>query len=79
MLPIAIPIIVAVSIDLVRVEVSDEEIEGEVEEGVDISLFPTVDSGRFRSTACDALTDSNLSVVLTSRYAHAGTAVSVLI
>ena len=76
-LPTAIPIIVTVSIDLVRIEVSDEEIEGDVEEGVDTSLFPTVDSGRF--TACDALIASNLSVVLTSRYAHAGTAVSGLI
>lgn len=76
MLPTAIPIIAAVSIDLVLVEVSDE-IEGDVEEGVDISLFPIVDSGRF--TACDALTASNLSVVTTSRYAHAGTVVSELI
>ena len=56
------------------VEVSDEE--GDGEEDVDISLFPTVDSGRF--ALCDALTASNLSVVTTSRYAHAGTEVSEL-
>ena len=57
------------------VEVSDEE--GDVEEVVDISLFPTVDSARV--VLCDAFTASNLSVLTTSRYAHAGTEVSELI
>ena len=59
------------------VKVSDEEIEGDVEEDVDISLFPNVDSGRL--TACIALVGSNMSAVTTSRYAHAGTAVAKLI
>ena len=59
------------------VKVSDEEIEGDGEEDVDISLFPTVDSGRL--TACIALVGSNMSAGTTSRYAHAGTAVAKLI
>ena len=47
------------------------------EEGVDVSMFPTVDSGK--PTARVALTGSNVSARTTLRYAHAGTAVAELI
>jgi hypothetical protein len=76
----ATTMVVEVSLGLLYdagVNVSDGETEGEVEESVDISLFPTVDSGKL--TACIALAGSNPSLVTTSRYAHAGTAVAGLI
>lgn len=80
MLPTVAPMIAEVLLEGLfdeGVKVSDGEITGEIEEDVNISLFPTVDSGR--RTACIALAGSNLSVVTTSMYAHAGTAVAGLI
>lgn len=50
---------------------------GDVEEDVDTSMFPTVDSGCPASRL--APTSRNWSGVTTSRYAHAGTAVAELI
>jgi hypothetical protein len=59
----------------------DDVVKGELEvdEDVDTPVFPTVDSGRRRATIPLAPLRSNWSVVTTSRYAHAGTAVAVLI
>jgi len=68
-LPTAMPMIEGVLLSL--------SFEGGVEEDVGIGPFPTVDSGR--PTACIAFTASNVSVETTSKYAHAGTEVSVLI
>jgi hypothetical protein len=48
-------------------------VSGEDTEDVDSSLFPTVDSGLFVSNL--AACGSNLSGVITSIYAHAGTEV----
>lgn len=56
------------------VDVPDGTVE--VEEIVD-TMVPTVDSGRF--AACFARAGSKVSVVTTSRYAHAGTGVVELI
>ena len=78
-LPTVMPMIAEVSIDWLLdagVEVWDEETEEDVE-GVGISLLSTVDSGRLK--ACIALVGSKMSIVTTSRYAHAGTAVAELI
>ena len=70
--PTVTPMIMAVPFELLL-----DEIEERVEEGVDLTGFPTVDSGR--PTSRDALTGLNVSAVTTSRYAHAGTAVAELI
>jgi len=77
-LPTAIPMIAKVPMGLLSdcdVEVSD----GEPEDVEDVSMFPTVDSWSRKFTVWFALNASNLSVGTTSRYAHAGTAVSGLI
>jgi len=72
--PTVTPMMMAVPFELLV-----DEIEEGVEEGVDVTEteFPTVDSGG--PTSRDALTRLNVSVVTTSRYAHAGTAVAELI
>ena len=81
--PIETPIIVGVLFEVVFdptdgvVEAWGEVIDGGDEEDVDTSLFPSVDSGRCRN--CFALSAINMSGETTSRYAHAGTAVSELI
>ena len=53
--------------------------EGEVEEGVDTPVFPTVDSSNPWATISLAPASSNWSGLTTSMYAHAGTAVAELI
>lgn len=75
-LPTVMPMMTEVSISTfldAGVEVWDEE----TEEDVEGSLLAVVDSGRL--TACIALVGSKMSIVTTSRYAHAGTAVAELI
>ena len=75
MLPTAMPMIVRVLAGLLCDDL--EGSDGEAGQDVDASPFPTVDPGR--SFAFVALTTSNLSVVVTSRYAQAGTTVSEVI
>lgn len=72
--PTVTPMIMAVPLDLLP---DVGEFEEGIKVGVDVTGFPTVDSGR--STFRDALTRLNVSPVTTSRYAHAGTAVAGLI